>query len=105
LLDAAGCGQAVVAARVPVDHRKRIGAFGQYHFELGIPGHVEIDGLPPDDELPVGRTSHRLGKDTAVWARLKRTIHGEHVIIEWKQGIGPRTVWSGIYRDTLHVVE
>ena len=35
LLDAAGCRQAVVAARVPVDHRKRIGAFGQYHFELG----------------------------------------------------------------------
>jgi hypothetical protein len=105
LLNAAGSRQAVVAARVPIDHRKRIGAFGQYHFELGVPGIVEIDGLPPDDELPVGRASHRLGEDTTVCARLKRTIHGEHVIIEWKQGIGPRTVWTGIYRDTLLVVE
>jgi hypothetical protein len=66
LLDAAGCGGAVVAARVSVDHGKRIRAFGQYHFELGSPGIIEIDGLPSDDELPVGRSSQRLGKDTAV---------------------------------------
>src|SRR5207244_9301261 len=70
LLDAAGCRQAVVAGR-PVDHRERIRAFGQEYLELGGCGGrwgVEVGGLPPDDELPVGRSSQRLAKDTAVWA-------------------------------------
>ena len=61
---------AVVAGH-PVDHRQRIRAFGQQYLELGGCGGrraVEVGGLPPDDELPVGRSSQRLGKDTAVWA-------------------------------------
>ena len=88
LLDAAGCRQAVVAARVPVDHRKRIGAFGQYHFELGAiatSGRGEEGGLPPDNELPVRRSSQRLGEDTAVWADTR--LIGTQVVIERKQGI------------------
>jgi len=69
-LDPADCRQAVVAGH-PVDHRQRIRAFGQQYLELrlrGTRGAVEVVGLPPDDELPVWRTSHRLGEDTAVWA-------------------------------------
>ena len=70
LLDAGDCRQPVVAAH-PVDHRQRIRAFGQYYLELRLRGTrraVEVVGQPPDEELPVGRSSHRLGEDTAVWA-------------------------------------
>ena len=70
LLDTAGCRQTVVAG-CAVDHRQRIGAFGQEYLKLrgrGGRGSVEIGSLPPDDELPVRRSSQRLGKDTAGWA-------------------------------------
>ena len=88
LLDATGCRLSVVAARVPVDHRKRIRAFGQYHFELGViatSGGGEVGGLPPDDELPVRRSSQRLREDTAVWADTR--LIGAQVVIVRKQGI------------------
>jgi hypothetical protein len=69
-LDSADCRQPIVAG-YPVDHRQRGRAFGQYYLELRLRGTrraVEVVGLPSDEELPVGRSSHRLGEDTAAWA-------------------------------------
>jgi hypothetical protein len=76
LLDAANRRQPVVAGR-PVDHRQSIRAFGQYYLELRLRrtrGTVEVVGLPPDDELPIRRSSHRLGKDTAACAGTRSFI-------------------------------
>ena len=103
MLDAAGCGQAVVSGR-PVNHRERIRAFGQYYLELGrATNNVEVGGLPPDNELPVGLSSQCLGKDTAVWA--DTGFIGAQVVIVWKQGIEERTALIRVYRHALLPVE
>jgi hypothetical protein len=60
---------------------------------------VEVGGLPPDDELPVGRSSQRLGEDTAVCADPR--LVGAEIVIVWKQGIQERTALSRVYRDAL----
>src|SRR5882724_662897 len=83
LLDAAGSRRAVVGG-CPVDRRQRIRAFGQQYLELGsAAGNVEVGGLPPDDELPVRRSSQRLGEDTTVCAD-SRLIGAQVVIVRKK---------------------
>ena len=92
LLDAAECRRQPVVAGHPVDHRQRIRAFGQQYLELrlrGTRGAVEVVGLPPDDELPVGRSSQRLGKDTAAWAGT-HTFIGNQIGIVREEGIQER---------------
>ena len=91
LLDAADRARQAVIAGHPVDHRQRIRAFGQSYLELrlrGTRGAVEVVGLPSDDELPVGRSSQRLGKDTAAWA-------GTHTFIGNQVGIIRGRGYSG----------
>jgi len=105
LLDAAECRRQPVVAGHSVDHRQRIGAFGQEHLELGLCGTrraVEVVGLPPDDELPVGRSSQRLRKDTAAWAGT-HTFIGNQILIVREQGIQKRTMgcWIRIHWHAL----
>jgi hypothetical protein len=64
---------------------------------------VEVGGLPPDDELPVRRSSQRLGEDTAVCAHTG--LIGAQVVIIWEQGIVERTALIRRYRHTLLPVE
>ena len=105
LLGAADCRQPLIGG-VTVDHRERIRAFGQYDLELGGTGKVEVSGLPPDEELPVGRISHRLGKDTAVWARSSHGISGEQIGVIREKGIQERILSTHrIHRDAPHPPE
>jgi hypothetical protein len=64
---------------------------------------VEVGGLPSDDELPVRRSSQRLGKDTAVCA--DTGLIGAQIVIIWEQGIVERTALIRGYRHALHPVE
>ena len=104
MLDAAG-GLCALVDRRPVDRRQRTRAFGQYNLELGrsLTGMVEVGGLPPDDELPVRRSSQRLGEDTAVCA--DTGLNGAQVVIIWEQGIVERTALIRRYRHTFLPVE
>jgi len=104
LLDAAG-GLCALVDRRPVDRRQRTRAFGQHNLELGrsLTGMVEVGGLPPDDELPVRRSSQRLGEDTAVCAHTG--LIGAQVVIIWEQGIVERTALIRRYRHTFLPVE
>ena len=91
MLDAADCSQTAVAS-YPVDYRQRIRAFGQQYLELRLRGTrraVEIVGLPPDDELPIRRSSQRLGKDTAACAGTGSFI-GNQIRIVREEGIHER---------------
>ena len=104
MLDTAG-GLCALVDRRPVDRRQRTRAFGQYNLELRGPfaGVVEVSRLPSDDELPVRRSSQRLGEDTAVCAHTG--LIGAQVVIIWEQGIVERTALIRRYRHTLLPVE
>ena len=91
MLDAAHCRQPVVTGR-PVDRRQRPRAFGQYYLELRLRGTrrtIEVVRFPPDDELPVGRSSHRLSEDTAACAGT-HTFIGHQIGIVREEGIQER---------------
>src|SRR5438046_110491 len=61
---------------------------------------VEVGRLPPDDELPVGRNSQRLSKDTAIRARsylisTQVVVVSEDLIAKrWGVGCNGQTVQS-----------
>ena len=59
---------------------------------------VEVVGFPSDDELSVGRSSQRLGKDTAVWARTHTFVRNQIGIVR-EEGVQERILAARrIYR-------